>query len=85
MILRSHQHGDAYASNFAVLGPIVAGYGNAWGKALNLTEINQLTCDSEGDLISFSNFTVKNNSMGSNMTCPCDTFENTPSECHGNV
>ena len=56
-----------------------------WDEVLNLTEINQLTCDSEGDMISYSNFTVEEDSTSSDVTCVCDTFDNTPSDCHGDM
>ena len=53
-----------------------------WNEAFNLKDINQLTCDSEGDLISYSDFTVTNGI--SDVTCSCDTFDTSPSACHGN-
>ena len=72
--------GDSDAFVLTEDGPIVAAFGNVWNEAFNSKDINQLTCDSEGDLISYSDFTVTNET--STVTCPCHTFDTRPSECH---
>ena len=72
--------GDSDAFVLTEDGPIVAAFGNVWNEAFNSKDINQLTCDSEGDLISYSDFTVEREDV--RVECDCATFEDSPTECH---
>ena len=51
-----------------------------WNEAMNSKGINKLNCDSKGDLISYSDFRVTD--QDSVVTCPCDTFNKSPRNCH---